>query len=187
MAWPQARIVKVDTRKADVLGALQAKCWQAAYKDLLPSAFLRRFTKSSRKIAMRQHMETVEKAEHYFIRVLGVKAGFLVLAPSGDEDAGGAGEVAALYLLPLFWGKGYGGQLLNFAIGRLTALGYPEITLWVLEENHVAKNVYTHYGFVHDGAVRNDSFAGEPRRCLRYRRGRADELPSQRASDIIND
>lgn len=166
---PDFYIQKADINRAGTLGALQAKCWQAAYKGLLPPRFLRGFTLASRRGAMRKRMETVPGGEYYIVRVWGRKAGFLVLAPSSDEDAPGAGEITALYLLPKFWGKGHGGRLMRFAMDRLVQMGHNTVTLWVLEENRSAREFYAHMGFAPDGGLRTDNFGKETRRCLRYR------------------
>lgn len=177
------RVEKAGIGRAGALGALQAKCWQAAYKGLLPARFLRAFTTASRKDAMRMRMETVPGGEYYIARVWGRKAGFLVLAPSQDEDGPQSGEITALYLLPEFWGQGYGGRLMRFALARLGQLGYRTVTLWVLEDNHTARDFYTHMGFAPDGGTRTDNFGKDTRQCLRYRLG----LPTGGVSAIIND
>lgn len=52
-----------------------------------------------------------------------------------------------LYILPTFQRQGYGTALLHYAIGKCT--GIP--TLWILENNKVAEEMYTKNGFKKTG------------------------------------
>ena len=61
-----------------------------------------------------------------------------------------SGEIAAIYLLPEYWGEGYGGNLMNFSLDFLSGAGYESIAIWVLEENNRAINFYKKYGFDFD-------------------------------------
>ena len=58
------------------------------------------------------------------------------------------GEIISLYLLPEYMGKGYGKELLKTAISELSAQGFQEIFLWVLEENNRARHFYERCGFL---------------------------------------
>jgi GNAT superfamily N-acetyltransferase len=50
------------------------------------------------------------------------------------------------------WGRGIGRRLHDEALSRLTAAGYPEATLWVLERNQRARSWYERLGWVATGA-----------------------------------
>lgn len=54
-----------------------------------------------------------------------------------------------LYILPREQGKGYGTELLLFAIGRCPG----EPTLWILDNNEKAFRFYTKHGFEKTGKV----------------------------------
>ncbi|MDR1132204.1 MAG: GNAT family N-acetyltransferase, partial [Oscillospiraceae bacterium] len=78
----------------------------------------------------------------------------------------GYGELVSLYLLPEYFGRGYGTKLLNAALAGLSDLGYKDIFLWVLEENLRAVHFYEKYGFRKSGAYLDDTVGG---RILRER------------------
>lgn len=80
----------------------------------------------------------------------------------------GYGEIISLYLLPEYWGKGYGKQLMTAAIQNLYQMGYEKILLWVLEENLRARRFYEKYGFQKTDSVLQDNIGGRPLREVQY-------------------
>jgi ribosomal protein S18 acetylase RimI-like enzyme len=98
-------------------------------------------------------------------------AGFANAQASRDEDAaGGVGEVWAVYLSPDCWGQGLGRELMTATLEHLAAVGYAQVTLWVLDSNARARRFYQAAGFRPDGAVRVDESRGFALREVRYRR-----------------
>ncbi len=78
---------------------------------------------------------------------------FLTLGLSRDDDLDDSyGELAGIYLLQKFWGKGLGFLLTNWGIRELSKRGYKKVSLWVLEENANARKFYEKMGFRQDGA-----------------------------------
>ena len=71
--------------------------------------------------------------------------------PDDDADES-VGEIHAIYLLADYWDKGYGRQLMDFAVNRLKELSCCKVTLWVMEENNRARRFYERYGWVLDGS-----------------------------------
>ena len=80
----------------------------------------------------------------------------------------GCGEIVSLYLLPEYMGKGYGKELLNFVTAELSAKGFQEIFLWVLEENNRARGLYERYGFLRAEDVVEEKIGGKNVREIRY-------------------
>ena len=78
------------------------------------------------------------------------------------------GEIISLYLLPEYMGKGYGKELLKTAISELSAQGFQEIFLWVLEENNRARHFYERYGFLKAADVIEEKIGGKNVREIRY-------------------
>jgi GNAT superfamily N-acetyltransferase len=72
-----------------------------------------------------------------------------------------ADELAALYVLPAYWGHGIGARLLEAAGGVSV--------LWVLEGNTNARRFYEQHGWQPDGARRTNPHAPDVAE-LRYRR-----------------
>ena len=88
----------------------------------------------------------------------------------GDADREQVGEVNALYLEPEAWGSGAGRLLMDAALARLTAAGFAQATLWVLDSNARARRFYEAGGWTADGAVKHDDSRGFPIRQVRYRK-----------------
>jgi len=63
------------------------------------------------------------------------------------QDLNGYGEIISIYLLPKYWGKGYGQKLLFIVVQNLQKMGYNKIYLWVLEENYRARHFYQQFEF----------------------------------------
>lgn len=77
--------------------------------------------------------------------------------PSRDADAdpGRTGQLATMYLLPQAWGTGTGRELMAAVVDGLTALGYAEATLWVLDSNDRGRRFYARRdSWVEDGITR---------------------------------
>jgi ribosomal protein S18 acetylase RimI-like enzyme len=66
--------------------------------------------------------------------------------------------------------KGIGRALLSESLDQVRKCEFDHITLWVLEANQRARSFYESFGFIHDGAIKDDdhwkSFAV---REVRYR------------------
>jgi len=127
-------------------------CWQAAYKGIMTDKYLNnmnveQMTESNRRILSEPGIYMFYYVEHNKKMI-----GRLVICKSRDEDKADAGEIAALYLLDTFWGKGYGRQMMDFSLAELKRMGHNEVLLWVLEANSRGKQFYEKCGFVFDGA-----------------------------------
>jgi GNAT superfamily N-acetyltransferase len=98
-------------------------------------------------------------------------AGFAHVCRSRDDDApgGSVGEVAAIYLVPEVWGKGYGRALMTAALSALKDSGFSSATLWVLEGNARARRFYEAAEWFLDGAVKQDELRGFVMHEVRYR------------------
>lgn len=72
-------------------------------------------------------------------------AGGTLVGKGGDYSA--FGEVASLYLLPEYYDKGYGRELLESVRDELLGT-YEGVYLWVLRENERARAFYEKLGFV---------------------------------------
>lgn len=79
-----------------------------------------------------------------------------------------AGEVISIYLLPEYYGKGYGGPLLEAALAGLKAQGFTDAFLWVLEENARARHFYEKHGFSCTDEYMDASIGGKVLREVRY-------------------
>ncbi len=62
-------------------------------------------------------------------------------------------EIWRIYILPSYWRKCIGTELLTWGINEIRNKGYKKAELWVLEKNYSARNFYERFGFKHDGII----------------------------------
>lgn len=142
--------------------------WQSAYKNIIPDEYLLNMSAQIEQRAERFKQELIEQHSHYYIPVFNDKAiGKLIISKSRDKDKPDAGEIVAIYLIEAFWGKGYGHEMIDFAIDKLRIMGYCETIIWVLEDNIRARRFYEKCGFVYDGTKKHIE-VGKPLVEVRY-------------------
>ena len=130
--------------------------WQVAYQALLPSDLLSRLDPAERakrySFAAEDHGAplTTVAIEGGRIR------GFATVGPARDPDAGGAGELYAIYVDPSRWGRGLGRALIGEARRLLAERGHTEALLWVLAGNSRAEGFYRADGWSPDGSRRQE-------------------------------
>ncbi len=73
-----------------------------------------------------------------------------------DVDLPTRGHLFSLYIDPKYAGQGFGKTLLSAALGKLTARGFKEISLWVFKANLGAIELYKKLGFQPTGRERTD-------------------------------
>jgi GNAT superfamily N-acetyltransferase len=164
-------IISATVDRAEDIGYVHATSWEKAYHGIVPKEFLDNFTPEKRTDIFRKTLTSSDKLsrdEFYVAYLNNQPMGMLVIGKSRDKDVNEkVSEIGAIYLLPGYWGKGYGKQLMDFAVNRLKELSYCKITLWVLEENKRARRFYERYGFVFDGAKKEINI-GKPLIEVRY-------------------
>lgn len=129
-----------DSRSA--VGEIYVQSWRHAYRDILPQTYLDALEpKCWEKNADIPGWKTMLciQGDRY--------VGTGCFSKSRDDRFQGSGEVISLYLLPAYIGKGYGGRLLCTMLEEMRRAGFPEVFLWVLEENTAARGFYEHYRF----------------------------------------
>jgi ribosomal protein S18 acetylase RimI-like enzyme len=169
----------VDIRPArteDVpqIAVVHVRSWQAAYRGLLPQAYLDGLDPSQR---IGQWKRIVSAADWSNGGTLvadagGRLSGFVSYGPARDDDADSrrAGEIYAIYLVPAAWDEGTGRQLMAAALDRLGEAGFDQVILWVLDSNARARRFYEAGGWLADGAAKRDDSFGVPMTEVRYRR-----------------
>lgn len=159
------------------MAEVHVRSWQVAYRGLLPFALLAR-------------LDPAERAKRYSFATNGPGTalttvavergriwGFATVGPARDSDAGGVGELYAIYVDPSWWGRGLGRALIGEARRLLAERGHAEALLWVLAGNSRAESFYRADGWLPDGARRDEEIgagwgpdSGVVVSELRYRR-----------------
>lgn len=147
------------------VGRLYVESWQAGYKGLLPQDYLDgldagrwegRFTDLPGSFVMTDG-ETI--------------AGHSCARPAADEAMSGWGEVWTLYVLPEYWGLGFGSALLENSVNWLKEQGFDRVYLWALETNARARRFYERRGFSQTSDTMKCDIAGITVTDIRYVRG----------------
>lgn len=120
---------------------LYVRSWQAGYKGLLPQFYLDLLSPERWQIAF------TGQPGSFVLTEGGVIAGHSNARPAADEKMPGWGEVQMLYVLPEFWGRGFGTALLDNSVQWLKKQGFDRIYLWALDGNVRARRLYEKYGF----------------------------------------
>ncbi len=150
-----------DSRPA--ISRVYEKSWKYAYQGIIPQAYLD-------SIPEGRWADNLDRPDLHTL--LCVDGGSIVgtssFCRSRWAQYDGWGEVVSIYLLPDYMGKGLGRLLMNRTVWELFQLGYPNIFLWVLEENTRARAFYERFGFRQTDDVLTDSIGNRNLREIRY-------------------
>lgn len=143
---------------AAAIAQLHHQCWLETYTGLIDQTFLDHLSPQRTQ----KRLEQGDYRQFLLLTIGDRPAGFCSCGPSRDADADSVtGEVQAIYLLKAYQHQGYGRALLDRAFGMLQQMGMQKVTLWVLSTNLQAITFYERYGFVADGAVK-EQIIGTP-------------------------
>lgn len=134
--------------------------WQSAYKNIIPTDVLARYTDIGARRALFERLISTG-TDNFLLAFDGKKpCGICSYRSSRDADMDGWGEIVAIYTLEEYWGKGVGLALLNAGIEGLRGLGFCRVMLWTLADNARARKFYEKYGFRFDGTVKESAICG---------------------------
>jgi len=162
-------IRKATVEDACNYAACHIACWRDAYIGMIPDEYLDNLPSEQerRTERFRQTLYEPNGCQYYCAELDGEMVGMLIFNKSRDEDKPDAGEIYAIYLRGKLWGKGYGREMMDFALDELNHMGHRETVVWVLEENARARRFYEKCGFHPDG-VSKEIVLGSPLIEVRY-------------------
>lgn len=137
--------------------------WRYAYKGIVPQSFLDGISEGNwgknldRKGIF--HLVAVEDG-----RLIGTSS----YCRSRFEKYADFGEIISIYFLPEYIGKGHGKKLIAAAVEKLSEMGFRDVFLWVLEENHNARAFYERCGFSPSGEKTTSEIGGKVLTELQY-------------------
>jgi GNAT superfamily N-acetyltransferase/REP element-mobilizing transposase RayT len=126
----------------DAISRIYALSWKTAYKNIVPQQYLDELPENRWSDVLRN-----SSYDNFVMIKDGEYIGTSGVCPAKDEEMSGWGEIMSIYLLPEYFGKGYGKPLLDNSISALLNMGYDKIYLWVLEKNTMARRFYEKNGF----------------------------------------
>lgn len=152
------------------IARIHVDAWRSAYAGIVPDSYLARLSTEKRQKTWASTIARSPASIRVAVSDDQTVLGWATFGRSRDEDDQEAGELYAIYLDPIHWGKGIGKALLQDAVIALVNLEFTSMTLWVLEENLRARNFYEKAGFVFDGTAKTLVFDGKALIEWRYRR-----------------
>lgn len=147
-------ITENDDRYA--ISHVYEESWKYSYKDIIPQSYLDSIPKG-------RWADAIDNPEmHSLIMLKDEKIiGTSSYCKSRLSDMEEYGEIVSIYLLPEYIGKGYGKLLFKSAVNELKKLGFNDIFLWVLDENHRARRFYEKEGFTLSGRYLEVNIGGK--------------------------
>jgi len=136
----------MEVRKATIddvhdISRIHALSWKSAYKGIVPQAYLDELKENFWVPAftewIKNNVLTVQE-----VLDNGNAVGCVAYGKSRDNNKPDWGEIVSIYLLPQYFGKGFGNRLMETALSDLKRTGYKYIYLWVLKDNHRARCFY---------------------------------------------
>lgn len=137
------QVVASDARPVAIV---HVQTWQAAYRGIVPDAYLDALSVEHREQVWRESIRR-GTPEIWVAEVAEQLIGWTAFGPSRDQDARPeTGELEAIYVLPGHWTSGVGRALWQLTRRRLIERGFSTATLWVLADNARAIRFYTAAG-----------------------------------------
>ncbi len=158
--------------ESDAVGiaTVHVRAWQAAYRGIVPDAYLDSLSVDARAKNWREILVRDGPAEVWVAVLSGDVAGWIAFGPLRDGPATAqSGELEAIYVSAQYWGAGLGRGLLLKARGRLAERGFTTVSLWVLLENTRAIRFYRAAGFAPNReSEKQIIIGGKPLMEIRY-------------------
>ena len=136
----------MEIRKATIddvkdISRIHALSWKSAYKGIIPQTYLddlkEDFWVSAFETWLNDNVLTAQ-----VMMEKGSIIGCVAYGKARDKSLFSWGEIVSIYLLPEYFGKGYGNKLLERALLDLKQSGFQNIYLWVLKQNQRARYFY---------------------------------------------
>ena len=140
--------------------------WRFAYKGIMPDETLNTLDANARAEGRAAYIK--ENPLSSIVCTENNKlVGFVDYEKCRDSDSSDStGEVWAIYVLPEYIGQGIGRELFSKALADLSQRGFTDASVWVLQQNHIARGFYERQGFTADGVQRE--YQGLPE--IRYQK-----------------
>lgn len=157
------RIIPLTPENASAASRIYALSWKSGYRGLVPQDYLDALTGESWTSAL-----LTPGRSGFLLEDCGVCVATASVSAARDAECSGWGEIISLYVLPAYWGRGYGKSLLAHAAAYLRAQGFRNLYLWVLEGNVRARAFYERSGFAPDGGRMTLHIGGRALIGVRY-------------------
>jgi ribosomal protein S18 acetylase RimI-like enzyme len=144
------RAAKMDDVKN--IAVLFLKCWKDSYIEVLSAETRNKMDSVASQELWQNALSNNPERETILAIENGVLVGFFRVGP--DKNDLTRGHLFSLYVSPDFAGQGFGKKLLSSAIELIANKGFKQMSLWVFDENIIAKSLYAKFGFEPTGESR---------------------------------
>jgi ribosomal protein S18 acetylase RimI-like enzyme len=156
------------------LAEVHIETWRAAYRGMIPAAYLASLSVAAREGTWRERFRVLPADRRPWVATDKDEiVGFVVAGPEHlDDDTVNTdmGEVYAINVSPGCWSRGVGRNLLARAERDLREHGYPAAILWCLADNFRARAFYERHGWQFEGTTKTREFGGTDVEEVRYRK-----------------
>lgn len=159
------------------MSLIHKKSWTEAYKDLLPSEYLAKFS-DSHWVALFERVLPDPSTRAWLLRVDGEPVACAFVSPSRYQGYQGELELQSIYCLPEYRSNGYGRILLEHVISYAEQSMFSTVCAWVLQGNDRAISFYRRMGFVENGSTMDCVIDGREVVELRFIKPISPSLPS---------
>jgi ribosomal protein S18 acetylase RimI-like enzyme len=128
------------------------RCWHVSYADVLSLEARDSMNLESATELWSKAMST--NLERKTFLALENEEFIGVFRVGSDPQFSQRGHLFSLYVSPSSTGKGYGKLLLERAMEEISSDGFGEMSLWLFNDNTIAKSLYLKYGFAATGEQR---------------------------------
>lgn len=162
------QIKNATPKDSKIISHIHALSWKTAYRGLISDKYLDELREDHWVAAFENWLSQKILKAKIIYDDNGVLVGCIAYGFSRRDETAGWGEIVSLYVLPEFFGKGFGGALMKEAITDLKHMGCPKAYLWVLDGNERASRFYKKVGFEPKEAFCEVDIMGQTLRDTRY-------------------
>jgi len=158
-----------EQRDLPALAKIHVDAWRAAYRGMIPAAFLDSLDESHALVRL-EPVITISPPRISVAEIDDQVVAFCRFGPSNEGDAPPRTvEIFALNVAPTRWRSGVGSFLTELVLTDAKSRNFGTCTLWVLTDNSRARRFYEAIGFSPDGATRTEAANSDhPLHELRY-------------------
>lgn len=156
-------VLNLTKALANTASYIYAKSWKVAYSGIIPQEYLDNLT-------LEHWTQFLENSpfQNFLLKDNDDFVATSSVVKSRDEKYAGYGEIVSLYVLPDYFGKGYGTYLFKRMVEKLRAMGFNKVCLWVLKENVKARQFYEKLDLIPNGDEKSINIGGKDLTVICY-------------------
>lgn len=130
-----------------ILAHIQTESWKSGFGTIISQEELDKHTNVAKVEEMYVNVLTHHFAEGRILEVDEKPHCIAFWSKAREEEDKGRAELICIHSLENNWGKGYGSMMMEQVLEEIKKAGYPEVILWVFEDNIRARKLYEKWGF----------------------------------------